>query len=311
MGCCNNDFGIVLKSTTVLSPRSGLIENVFIQNCSTGLFMDAFSYVNFNNIDIFGHEKPNTIGVHIAHSSAYYREFCWFNNLYINGCKKESVLIESGNNLYFDMVDTNDSETGFKINAKSDVFNVFIDKLNVTRCLYGISFYAQQSAITRVKLNGFTCAPNIDSEDVISLHFTRELSYTIDDCVFTDIFGIPQHPSSFFIKADNVGFSGVTFNNLRAYNKITGTENCEQLGLLNIKKAKKIYFNNNNSNYYTYILSSKSLIDFSPVVQANVHPIIPFRAFIVNQQGGEMVLHIEFSEIPSTSIIEVHYLICI
>lgn len=312
----NSDKGIEIvfapsdSSVKNKVPRSALLENILIRNCLTGIYMDSFSYIKLSRIELFG-GNPNATGLHIAYpkgeQKGTYREFGWFSEIIINGCPKDSILIESGNNLYFSKIDTNDSETGFKIDAKSNAFSIFIDEMNSMRCTHAFWAHASQSAITRIRLSGLTCDPGKDKEDAISLYFTREGSYTVDDSIFTDLFGgTSQHANSYFIKA-SAGLSGTIFDNIRAYNKISGISNAYKKGLIRLKRSGVITASP-TTNTYSHVLTSNSLIDFSPVVLVSTTPYIANTAYITNEQGGEMRLNINFTQIPTQSI-KINYLL--
>ena len=241
------------------TPRNGLISDLYIYNFHKAIEVKALSYVKFDTIYI--NDCQN--GVVIAKESGGTIEFGWFHRIIINNGSMpaeavvEGVTLNSGNNLYFDEIDINDCNIGFNFNSKKDLFAVFVNRLNVTRCNTCVQFYMEQAHITRVKISEVTmgygaCDRANNTQATSGLYygflFKRIEDYTIGSCSFTDIYDSQTISNSRAIKIDGISLDTCNFERMRICNPMQGVSKVHKLGILNLISSGEIVFNAQNTS---------------------------------------------------------------
>ena len=242
-------------------PREGLIENILIYGFETGILINSLSYVKFSQICL----NQNKIGIKINKTDRYI-EFGWFYNVYMNTTILNSVGldIDGGNNLYFNEIDINDCNIGIWLHSEQSLFNYFFSRVNLTRCETCVSIKATNDFITRLKFSEVTL-----SYTECGFSFDREEDYNIGDSSFIDIIDSVQNSNYlFWIKDSSLWLSSCLFERVRALGRIIGFSHVGRLELTNMNSSGEFVMNSGLQSY-TYVVTTRSVLDFVPSVMVD------------------------------------------
>lgn len=270
------------------SPRNGTIENLFVNSFDTGFLLNALSYVKFNNISI-GFSR---MSIHIA-KIGHYIEFGWFSNIYINTNNPNAIgiKIENGSNLYFNEIDINDCEHGFWVNVITSIYNLFINRINITRCKYSMKFHAASEYMTRSKISEISIhgTPN----DGYGILFSRNSPYGFNDCVFMDLFdALPTQVD--FIRIEDMWMGSIVFDRLRTSNKISGLAHVKKVGVLSIPNYGEFIIPAGTINNFSHNVTTRSPFDFTPIVIVSPQRNLAISSTCSNTQSGNLSINISF-----------------
>lgn len=271
--CCALEFDTTANETT---PRSGIVQNLYIVNFHTAINIKALSYVEFNTIYITQCRNGILIDENIS-----FIEFGWFNKIIINNgtlpIEENNVIginVNSGNNLYFNEIDLNDCNIGFNIKTKKDLFSIFLNRINAIRCNTCINFHMEVGHITRIKISevtmGYGECNRKSGKSAINnyygLKFMRNNSYTINCCSFTDIYDLASYTDSdnihyYSIYIDKISLDTCNFERMRILNPMHGVSRVHKLGILNFIPLGEITISSNSTTGYVRICSNDIFSD--------------------------------------------------
>lgn len=233
------------------TPRTGEVSSMYITGFEKAIEIKALSYVKFNDINIDTCKN----GIVISKEGGKTLEFGWFHRIIINNgllsadTKVEGITINNGNNLYFEEIDINDCNIGFNFTAKSDLFVIFVNRVNAIRCNTCIQFDMEQSYITRVKMSEITlgygaCSRASDTQAISDMYhgllFKRSGDYVISWCTFTDIYDTYTVENSRSIKIEEISLNTCNFERIRILNPMEGVSKVQKLRLFTFKPYGEI-----------------------------------------------------------------------
>lgn len=247
------------------APRSGMIENVKIVGFGVGINIQSISYVKFNRIDVGYCLTAIKVGGRNENGAFSLLEFAWFDKIVINVSNRKAsefvtgIEINSGNNLYFNQIDVNDCNVGYLIETQKDLFNVFMNRLNITRCIACMKFIMKEGYITRLNVSEVTMdysmyARAISDSAMIQIpskfygiKFERTIPYMIGDSSFNDIYEstiysdpLLEYKSISVDTTSGLALTSCSFDKMRLLNPIEGFVGMRKLGLLNFKSYGEI-----------------------------------------------------------------------
>lgn len=189
---CNTAIGLQFDSdATSLSPRHGIIENIYITGFNIGLNIEAGSYLTFRDLQV---DNFKTTGIRISmepissttEAEKRLIEFIYFDKVNMNNwtigesenikfghLNTTGISIESGNNIYFSGIDINDCEYGFKFYNNTDLFAIFLQYINICRCIKCLYFEAYKEYMTRISVQDAT----LDHETWNRLKYDNTIKY--------------------------------------------------------------------------------------------------------------------------------------
>ena len=286
----NSGIGLRLYSKDDTCPRNGVIENVFVYSFATGLELNAFSYVKMSYMSITDCQTS----IHIDPKGGY-AEFIWFSNIYINtnALNAVGIKIENGNNIYFNEIDINSCKYGFWANAVKAIYNLFVNKMNVTGCINSVWFYAKDQYIARVKMSEVSIYSFPNSE--VGILFSRVAPYSIEDSVFTDLFDSVTTEAD-FIRIEDIGMNSSVFDGIRTNNKLSGLSHVRKVGVLSIPTCGEFIIPAGTIGQYNHIVSSSSPFDYNPVVTVSPQRNVALSSTCSNVQMGNLTINVLFEE---------------
>jgi hypothetical protein len=304
--------GIYLVKTDGRVPRSAWIHDCSIKGCGRdGLRLDGFSYVNFERINIVSCLN----GTHIVDDTgAGLREFGWFTNVYVNDCTDYSVVIDLGNNLYFNNIDMNDSRIGLYIHGGA--YGLFFDRLNVVRMLEtGIELNADTAHVGRMAFRGLSIYMKGADAAEKAIYAHRAAAFTVFNTLwdYIDIGKAGATAPTNSISGDN-GFIGASLHNVRDVSggAIALASSNYQLDFLSLDKSGTAFKSGNGADVaFTVTLTNASQYPSAPVILCNTNQTIAYSANVSNVPGGNLDLVVTFASppAPGANNIQIHWAI--
>lgn len=253
-------------------PRDGVVEDMIISQFGIGIEIRSLSNVEFKHVSINDYftgicahkkyelssrdvnDKYNIENVVLNH--------LWFEEVFLNTGRKPNlgIHIESGEYIYFNNIDVNDSNKGIDLETtevNNPISHVFFNRINLTRCIDCISLNALNAYITRLIFSDITLGlKNYEETNNVLLReqndnnssaseiqeprtcidFRSNGGYIIADSVFTNIFQSERigGDEDYFMKNSTVmTMSSLTFTNLRAFNTVQFKSDVKKLDFIN------------------------------------------------------------------------------
>lgn len=284
-------------STT--APRQAVVEFVKIVGFHTNIRIKAISYVTFRDIVV---NDFTSVGIHIAKaSSGDYIEFAYFDKVNMNTKKRlgtTGILIESGNNLYFDGIDVNDCEKGISFSPTVDTFNHYLKNVNLTRCVKCFYFCPNGGYMTRISISDVSLFYPIWSDFSISQYAglwfeqkpqTSEMG-NISDSIFSRIFDATGYASSsqYFLYVNRSSTSRTdvitrcTFEDMRVLNPVSYNRAPRKFGMLNATPFGSVTLPANQTSATTSIIDRQ-------ILPASLLPIVIISPAVVGATAS--VIH--------------------
>ena len=203
------------------------------------------------------------------------------------------IKIENGNNIYFNEIDINSCKYGFWANAVKAIYNLFVNKMNLTGCINSVWFYAKDQYIARVKMSEVSIYSFPNSE--VGILFSRVAPYSIEDSVFTDLFDSVTTEAD-FIRIEDIGMNSSVFDGIRTNNKLSGLSHVRKVGVLPIPTCGEFIVPAGTIGQYNHIVSSSSPFDYNPVVTVSPQRNVALSSTCSNVQMGNLTINVLFEE---------------
>lgn len=259
--------GLKFRATDIqTSPRHGLIENVIVNGFNNGIDIEAISYVTFRNLSI----DNFSIGINISKQNNELLEFAYFKNIIMNRVSGTSntigINVKSGNNLYFDCIDINDCGQGFAFVSTSNIYNIFVQNTNITRCIKCIYFEAGTNYMARFSFRDISIHyptwPSCDSNTIYAgFWFNMPSNYEgahgrLTEGLFQAIFDSDTYNDSkhYFLYVERYSgsrtdvVSGCSFYDMRVLNPVYYNNPPRRFGIINANTSGTVTINSGSNS---------------------------------------------------------------